>query len=82
MSDADSSYLVEHIQSALAERVGELGVKVTLAAGDVYLAGEVATPERRDAVAVVVSEVAGQRAVHNQTTVMDYPEPGQAETLP
>jgi osmotically-inducible protein OsmY len=78
---SDGDYLVEHIQAALADRVGELGVKVTLAGDGVFLTGELATAERRDAVAAVVADVAGDKPVHNQTTVMDYPEPLGSETL-
>ena len=78
---SDSDYLVEHIQAALAERVGELGVKVSLAGGGVFLTGELATAERSDAVAAVVADVAGDLPVHNQTTVMDYPEPASSESL-
>jgi osmotically-inducible protein OsmY len=77
----EPEYLVGHISEALAERVGELGVHVTLTASGLYLTGEVASAERRDAVAAVVSEVAGGRPVHNQTTVMDYPEPAGSEQL-
>ena len=74
-------YLLEHVQAALAERAGELGVKVTLTAGGVFITGEVATAERRQAVEAVVAEVVGDRPVHNQTTVMDYPEPIGSETV-
>ena len=84
MTDADDrpEYLAEHIRTALADRVGELGVHVTLAGDGVFLSGEVASAERRTAVADVAAEVAGGRPVHNQTTVMDYPEPAGAEQLP
>jgi osmotically-inducible protein OsmY len=84
VSDAGDSpeYLVAHIRTALADRVGELGVQVTLTAGGVFLTGDVATAERHDAVAEVAGEVAGGRPVHNQTTVMHYPEPDDAEALP
>jgi osmotically-inducible protein OsmY len=79
MSDAE--YLVEHIHQALADRVGELGVRATLTAGGVFLTGEVASPEQQQAVAGVVGALVPDRPVHNQTTVMDYPEPGGAERL-
>jgi osmotically-inducible protein OsmY len=75
------TYLVEHIQAALADKVGELGVKVALAGDGVFLTGELASAERSDAVAAVVAEVVGDRIVHNQTTVMDYPEPVESEQL-
>jgi osmotically-inducible protein OsmY len=77
-------YLVEHIRDALArdERVGELGVEVTLTPAGVFLTGEVASPQRQEAIAEVVQEVAPDQDIHNQTAVMRYPEPGEAEQLP
>jgi hypothetical protein len=78
---SDEAYLVEHIQTALADRVGELGVKVALTGAGVFLTGEVASAERRDAIAAAVADVAPDRPVHNQTTVMDYPEPAGTETV-
>jgi hypothetical protein len=78
---AEPEYLLEHIQQALADRAGELGVHATLTATGVFLSGEVASPEQQQAVAAVVADVVPDRAVHNQTTVMDYPEPGGAEQL-
>lgn len=74
-------YVLEHIQQALADRAGELGVHATLTAGGVFLSGEVASPEQQRAVAAVVAEVVPDQPVHNQTTVMDYPEPGTSEHL-
>lgn len=79
MSEGD--YLVEHIQEALADRVGELGVHATITAGGVFLTGEVASPEQQRAIAGVVGELVPDRPVHNQTTVMDYPEADSAERL-
>jgi osmotically-inducible protein OsmY len=83
VSDATDPYVAEHIREALAQddRVGELGVEVTLTPGGVFLTGEVATPERQEAIGEVVHEVVPDREVHNQVGVMDYPEPGEAEQL-
>ena len=77
----EPDYLLEHIHEALADRAGELGVRATLTASGVFLTGEVASPEQREAVAAVVADVAPDRPVHNQTTVMDYPEADTAERL-
>jgi hypothetical protein len=79
--DDRPEYLVAHITGALAERVGELGVHVTLTAAGVFLTGEVATAERQRLMTEVVRDAAGGRAVHNQTTLMDYPEPAGSEVV-
>ena len=80
MTTGEPEYLLEHIHEALADRAGELGVRATLTATGVFLTGEVASPEQQQAVGDVVADVA-DRPVHNQTTVMDYPEPGPPEQL-
>jgi hypothetical protein len=77
----EPDYLLEHIHEALADRAGELGVRATLTTSGVFLTGEVASPEQQQAVAAVVADVAPDRPVHNQTTVMDYPESDIAERL-
>ena len=77
----EPDYLLEHIHEALADRAGELGVRATLTASGVFLTGEVASPEQREVIAAVVADVAPDQPVHNQTTVMDYPEADTAERL-
>jgi hypothetical protein len=77
----EPDYLLEHIHEALADRAGELGVRATRTASGVFLTGEVASPEQQEAVAAVVADVAPGQPVHNQTTVMDYPEADTAERL-
>jgi hypothetical protein len=81
MTTEEPEYLLEHIHEALADRAGELGVRATIATTGVFLTGEVASPEQQEAVAAVVADVAPDRPVHNQTTVMDYPEAGAAEQV-
>jgi osmotically-inducible protein OsmY len=85
MSEATGEhvYLAEHIRDALArdERVGELGVEVTLTSAGVFLTGDVASPQRQDAIDEVVREVVPDQDVHNQTTVMEYPEAGPEESV-
>jgi hypothetical protein len=74
-------YLVEHILTALADEVGELGVQVGLTAAGVFLTGDVASVEQRDAVAAATARVVPDQAVHNQTVVQDYAEPTAAEDI-
>ena len=83
MSDEPDVYTIEHIRDALAQddRVNELGVHVTMTPSGVFLTGDVATPERRDAITEVVRELLPDVEIHNQTTVAVYPEPPDMEVL-
>ncbi|MCA1832015.1 MAG: BON domain-containing protein [Actinomycetota bacterium] len=76
-------YLVGHIREALAQdaRVNELTIQVTIAGEKIFLTGNVATAERRDAITEVVGEVAPGYNVHNETTVQAYEAAPDAETL-
>ena len=64
-------YAIQRLRDALAtdERVAEMGVQVRIAAGKVFLTGQVATPERRHAVGEVAAEVLPEYDVHNETVV-------------
>ncbi len=64
-------YTVQRLRDALAadERVGEMGVQVHLVAGKVFLTGQVATEERRQAVGAVAGEVLPEYEIHNDTVV-------------
>jgi osmotically-inducible protein OsmY len=64
-------YAIQRLRDALAtdERVAEMGVQVRMAAGKVFLTGQVATPERRQAVGTVATEVLPDYEVHNETVV-------------
>jgi osmotically-inducible protein OsmY len=64
-------YAIQRLRDALAadERVAEMGVQVRLAAGKVFLTGQVATPERQQAVGSVATEVLPDYEVHNETVV-------------
>ena len=77
------SYLVAHVREALARdsRVNELNVDIAVAGRRVFLTGEVATPERRSAVADVVSELLPGYEIHNETTVSAFSEPEDEEEL-
>ena len=64
-------YAVQRLREALAtdDRVAEMGVQVRVVAGKVFLTGQVATDERREAVGVVATEVLPDYEVHNETVV-------------
>ena len=64
-------YAIQRLRDALAtdERVAEMGVQVRMAAGKVFLTGQVATPERQQAVGTVATEVLPDYEVHNETVV-------------
>ena len=64
-------YLAEHVRTALAAdpRAGELGVTVRIVGPRAFLCGDVATPERREAVAAVASELLSGYELHNDVTV-------------
>lgn len=78
-------YTAQHIKDALIKdrRVGEMTLDVTLAGGRVFVAGQVPTPQRRDAVPDVVREVAPDLDVVNEVTVVpcDEPDVGTEEVL-
>lgn len=83
-TDEPVRYLVERVREALAHdpRVTALDIRVTIKDGRVFLAGRVATPERREAIGDVVREVLPGYEVHNHTVVGDYPEPEHEEHVP
>jgi osmotically-inducible protein OsmY len=64
-------YLVQRIREALAHdpRVSELELQVTVRGSKVFVAGAVATDDRRQSVTEVVQEAAPDCEVHNQTRV-------------
>lgn len=70
-SPEPDGYLCERVRRALAgdPRVGELGIAIRVAAGRIFLTGSVATPERQQAIADVVAEVAPGHDVHNDVAV-------------
>jgi osmotically-inducible protein OsmY len=76
-------YLVEHVREALLRdpELSELHLDVSVAGEKVYVTGVVPTRARRDAVGRVAAEVAGDRAVHNDTTVEEIEAPAGAERL-
>lgn len=77
-------YACQHLREALAAdpRLGELGVQVQIASGKVFLSGQVSTPERQAAVALVAAEVLPGYEVHNDTVVTPADEAPRVEHLP
>lgn len=76
-------YVIGEVQDALAKdpRSSELGLNVTIDNGVIFVTGEVATEERRDAIDEVLKDVASGHEIHNQLTVADMSEPSEAENL-
>jgi osmotically-inducible protein OsmY len=83
VSGQQPEYLVARIQDALATdpRTGELELDVRIAGGRVFLAGAVATPERREAVERVVRETCPDFDVVNQLSVTQDQAPGPSEPV-
>ncbi len=83
MSGQPPEYLVARIQEALAmdPRTGELELDVRIAGGRVFLAGAVATAERREAVERVVGEVCPDFQVVTQLSVTENQPPGPSEPV-
>jgi osmotically-inducible protein OsmY len=83
VSGQQPEYLVGRIQDALATdpRTGELELDVRIAGDRIFLAGAVATPERRDAVERVVRDVCPDFQVVNQLAVTQDQAPGPSEPV-
>ena len=79
MSESEpTDYAIQRLRDALAsdERVAEMGVQVRMVAGKVFLTGQVATPERQQAIGSLATVVLPDYEVHNETvvtTVADQP---------
>jgi osmotically-inducible protein OsmY len=76
-------YAIERLRDALAtdERVAEMGVQVRIAAGKVFLTGQLPTEERQQAVGVVAAEVLPEYEVHNETVVTEIGDAPRVEHL-
>ena len=76
-------YAIQRVRDALAadERVAEMGVQVRIAAGKVFLTGQVPTAERQRAVGAVAGEVLPQYEVHNETVVTELGDTPRVERL-
>lgn len=76
-------YAIGRLRDALAtdERVAEMGLEVRIAAGKVFLTGQVPTEERQRAVGVVACEILPEYEVHNETVVTEVGDTPRVERL-
>ena len=83
VQDEPKQYVVGRVREALATdpRVNELDISVTVSGRKIYLTGDVTTPERKEAISVVVTETLPGYDVHNETSVRHYAERQDPEEL-
>ena len=83
MSEREEHYLPEHLHEALLadERVGEQALDVWADEQCIHIAGSVATVERRDAIVVVVNELAPGWDVCNDVEVVSVDRPPDVEDV-
>ncbi len=76
-------YLAERVHQAVTTdpRTTEQGVQVRVTDTELFLHGEVASAERRDAVAEVAAEVVPDRRIHNDITVVQLRDEHTPERL-
>jgi hypothetical protein len=80
----DGRYLAGHLHEALLTdaRVGEQDLDVHIADDTVHVSGTVATPARREAVAMVIAERAPGWRIRNDVQVVPTTDPPDREELP
>jgi BON domain len=83
MTDEPKQYLIAHIREALAEdgRLNELNIDVTVAAGRIFLNGEVATTKRREAIDTVLAERFPDYEISNEVSVTSLAPISEVEPL-
>ncbi|MEV4092072.1 BON domain-containing protein [Streptosporangium saharense] len=76
-------YVAARVQRALAEddRTNELGIRVDVRGGQLFLRGQVSGDERRMLIADVAHEAAPELTLRNEITVLDIRGPGEEERL-
>ncbi|MER7207443.1 BON domain-containing protein [Streptosporangium sp. NPDC000239] len=76
-------YVAARVQRALAEddRTNELGIRVDVRGGQLFLRGQVSGDERRTLIADVAHEAAPELTLRNEITVLDVRGPGEEERL-
>ena len=81
--EGPSEYIAQKVQDALAadERLGELGLQVSLSENHLLVSGVVATEERRRAVGEVVAHTVPGVEVRNGVEVEELREPDHVENL-
>ena len=79
----DDAHMIAHLRERFAEdpRVAELNIEAAFEEEVLVLRGRVATPERREAVESVATELLPETEISNQVTVVRLPEDGRAETV-
>jgi osmotically-inducible protein OsmY len=70
--DLAPEYVAEHVRQAITTdpRTTEQGIDVRVLHDEVFLAGEVSSEARRDAVGEVAAEVADGHRIHNDVRVI------------
>jgi hypothetical protein len=83
MTAHDDEYFIGHLQEALAcdPRTHKQDVHVSIVGSAICLSGQTTTAARRDAIAAVVAEIAPDRQVRNDITVITIAEPGAPEVV-
>ena len=76
-------YVVQRLCDALAadERVAEMGLQVRIAAGKVFVTGQVPTEERQRAVGDVAGKTLPEYEIHNETVVTVVADAPRVEHL-
>ncbi|MDQ3953787.1 MAG: BON domain-containing protein [Actinomycetota bacterium] len=76
-------YTEAHVAEALATdpRVATLGIHVSIRDDDVFLSGDIGTPERKAAAAEVVAEMLPGYTVHNDTNTPEFSPGVETEHL-
>jgi hypothetical protein len=77
------AYLISRVREALAQdpRVNEITIQVTVTGNKVFLHGNVATRERKDAISEVVNELLPDHEIFNETNVESYEPATDVEQL-
>jgi hypothetical protein len=72
-----SEYDAQRVREELArdERVGELGIEVTISGDHAFLRGKVSNTERKQVIADVAQELLPECTVVNEVTIIEMDEP-------
>ncbi|HEV2778913.1 MAG TPA: BON domain-containing protein [Actinophytocola sp.] len=78
-----AQYVAARLRRMLAEdpRTAEQGVRVTVRGQQVMVSGDVASPERREQLEVVLREAVPDMVVHNDVRIVRAGEPTDREEL-
>jgi len=83
MSAESDPFLAEHIHEALSrdERVNAPELRVTVEHGFIHVDGVVATEDRKDAIAEIITERWSDLTLDDRTTIADFPPDGRMEVV-